>query len=98
MWIDYRLNDDRYANDVYEGETLTMDKQTKVVLQTERIADEDYYYRPEVLGGSLEFYVEMHNLNPGCTAGVYLVPVNDDCDIESAISASNPKCPSISVM
>ena len=37
-------------------------------------------------------------MDPGCTAGVYLVPVNDDCDIESAIDAHNPKCPSISLM
>ena len=37
-------------------------------------------------------------MDPGCTAGIYLVPVNDDCDIESAIDARNPKCPSISLM
>ena len=97
MWIDQRLNEYN-TNDVYEGEVLTMDQETMVMLQIDRERGEDYFFRPPVLGGSLEFYVEMGTMDPGCIAGVYLVPVNDYCGVTSAISAYNPRCPSITVM
>lgn len=85
MYIDRRLN--KYgANDVWENEVLMMDQETMVVLNTARERGEDYYFRPSVLGGSISFNVEMDRMDPGCTAGVYLVPVNDYCGVASAIS------------
>jgi hypothetical protein len=52
---------------------------------------------PALRGGSINYWVNMANMQSGCVAGLYLVTLNSACDADAAM-ASDPNCPSIDVM
>ena len=59
----------------------------------------DGIFNPNYLGGTLEFDVNVSNVDCNCAAGVFLVTLDDnDCNQGEYESSSRPQCPQISVM
>ena len=60
--------------------------------------DGQYYaYKPGMIGGALQFDVDLSQLPCGCVAGVYAVKLNDvSCSEDS--KTGKPMCPSIDIM
>jgi hypothetical protein len=70
-----------------------------IVLQDEAWDGADFAYKPSLNGGSFSYWAQMSGMDCSCAAGVYLVALNDACDIESRQDGTvDPGCPSIDVM
>jgi len=71
-----------------------------VVLKDEPYDGSDWNYTPNIQGGSINYWVLMDNMGSGCVAGVYLVAMNDSCDVEKQHNSNEPQkqCPSVDVM
>jgi len=84
----------------YEDWQVDMPNNSMIVLQDKGWDGPDYAYKPLLRGGSVKYWVLMDNMDAGCVAGVYMVAVNDNCDVEKAFNDKEPQnqCPTIDLM
>lgn len=82
------------------GDSITMHENNKAFVLDHAYDDSVYwsYWHP-YLGGSVEFDVDVSEVECGCAAGVYLARLDDEeCSWDAYESGTRPQCGSIDLM
>lgn len=59
---------------------------------------QQYAFKPDLIGGSIEYTVDLSSVGCGCAAGVYFVKLDAYGCGEDAMTGDSPTCPSLDVM
>ena len=56
-----------------EGASMEVMANNSLSLQESQFSGDSFAYKPNLMGGSIEYDVSLGGVNSGCVAGVYLV-------------------------
>ena len=66
--------------DVYGGNEIGFDYNNRMYLSTESSINPNAYFKPNLLGGSIEFDVDLSNSKCGCLTALYMIVMPDSAN------------------
>ena len=68
-----------------------------VTLRNSQSTDISEMYRPDLLGGAIEYNVDLSTVGCGCVAGLYAVTANNEHNSDVS-TADTPEIPTVDIM
>mmetsp|Transcript_11879 Transcript_11879/g.15125 ORF Transcript_11879/g.15125 Transcript_11879/m.15125 type:complete len:256 (-) Transcript_11879:1506-2273(-) len=90
----YRTDDSKEVGSV--GFVIPVDN--FVSLKNDDLAGTSTFYMPNMVGGAIEYDLNLSSVGCGCVAGLYAVNVSNQCNSELNIEIDSPQCASIDLM
>lgn len=78
------------------GNSIGVESNKAVFMMTANTANDESIYKPELVGGCLEYTANVSEIPAGCVSGLYLVATDNNCTMDER--DGNPNCASVDVM
>jgi len=87
-----------FSSAIIDGKTIEIHANNSLSIYEHEEALDSYAYKPNLMGGSIEYDVNLVGLNSGCVFGVYLVESDNSRCSPNESQDEKPQCRSIDAM
>jgi|Transcript_23508 hypothetical protein len=88
-----------WSGATFNSDGVTIDSNNSLFLKNSKSSSEAATFQPDILGGSIEYKVNVSNIEAGCVAGFYLVETDTSrCSDNAQDAGAIPQCRSIDMM
>ncbi len=107
QWSTLKIKEDGQSKDTYlrtnptsvfevSGDKVQIENNKSVFMKKENSAETSAMYKPNLVGGSVSYGMNVKDIDCGCVSGLYLVKTSEECNEDAR--TENPVCPTIEVM
>ncbi len=106
QWSDFPINHDGGSKTIFvrtaptsvfsvNGSSIGVEDNKAVFMMTANQVNDESIYKPELVGGSVEYTADVSEVAAGCVSGLYLVTTDSDCTMDER--DGKPNCANVDV-